>query len=317
MAYPFDPDALPFYRNSAGIQTEFGIQVPLGGRVIYLTSDVSQLPISMKAHARTTLAGAIPLVKAGRGDIICALPGYTETVTSTTLSGLVAGTRIIGLGNPFQDDAPTLNFTATTSQLAVSAKNVTIRGLRLMMDGANGIVKGINVTAAGFSLIGNYMSVAAGAALKSTIVCELGEGATDALIAGNYVTGTETHNVTDGFKLVGSSAPNHRCRFLNNVMIASATAANGLIHVTTACLRVQVSNNVIYNTHTSSTACVAVDDVASDGIASENYFGTLNNGTAASQGITFGASALWKCFQNFSSDEPKKSGALAPAVVAT
>ena len=314
MTYPFDPDALPFYRNATGIQTEFGIQVPSGARIIYLTGDTSQIPISMKAHARTTLAGALPLVKAGRGDVICALPGYTETVTSTTLTGLVAGTRIIGLGNPFQDDAPTLNFTATTSQLAVSAKNVTIRGMRLMMDGANGITKGIAVTAAGFSLVGTYMSVAAGAALKSTIVCELGEGATDALIAGNYITGTETHNVTDGFKLVGSSAPNHRCRFLSNTMIASATAANGLIHVTTACLRLFISGNVIYNTMTASTAGITLDDVASDGVISDNYFGLLSDVTGPT-GILLGASSLVKCFQNFTSDQPKRSGMLQPAVV--
>jgi hypothetical protein len=67
---------------------------------------------------------------------------------------------------------------------------------------------------------------------------------------------------------------------------------------------------------TSSTACIAVDSVAASGTLADNYCSTLNNGTATAQGIICASStAILKCFQNFSSDQPSLSGLLTPVAV--
>lgn len=305
--------ALPFYGLNAGIKTEYGTLLPPASRVTYLRSTGQQSGDNPDVVARltTTLAAALAECRSGMGDIVYVLPGHSEAVISTSFSAAVAGTRILGLGDLNRDDAPTFSWGATTSQWAIAVKNIEISGLRLMMDGANGVVKAIAITASGCRIVGNYISLASGAALKATIGIEVGSAATDCTIAGNYVTGTATHNVTDGIKVVGATVPS-RLSIVGNTMIASATAGNGLVHLTVAALNVLIQGNIIYNTHTASTACIAVDAVAADGVIADNYVGTKNNGTATAQGIVFGAGGLFVCFNNFSDDQPILSGILTP-----
>ena len=95
-------------------------------------------------------------------------------------------------------------------------------------------------------------------------------------------------------------------------MIFSATEINGLINVTVAALDVVIADNILYNTETASTACIVIANVAADGMIVRNYMGTLNDGVATAQGIIFGAAALMKAFENYSTDQPKLSGILTP-----
>lgn len=310
---------LPLLNPVTGFQNEFGVWSPQGSRVFLVcngsrTGDDPYFTSKLVGGggANSTLANALTMCRAGMGDTIFVLAGHSENVTDATmLTGAVAGTRIIGVVDPSRDDAPTFNWTNTAGNWAITAKNLRIRGLRLLCDGANGITSAITTTATGTSIEDCYISWASGAALKSTIGITVGSGAHDFRFLRNYVTGTETHNVTDGIKVIGATPP-ARLYIAGNRMIASATAANGLIHITVASLRGYIGWNTIYNTHTSSTACIAIDDVASDGLAEYNNMGTKNNGTASSQGLTFGTSALWMGIQNFCVDEVKKSGILAP-----
>lgn len=310
---------LPFSSGGAGMVFPQGTMLPPGGRVTYVRSTGPQDgdDPSLTKRLFLTLSAALAQCRSGLGDIVIVLPGHSENVTDALmLTNLVNGTRIIGAGDPMQDDAPTFRWTATASQWAITKKNVLITGLRLRCEGANGVVKAINITNSGNTLMGNYIEVASGAALKSTIAIEVGSGATDTTISANYITGTETHNVTDCIKLVGATVPS-RFTMTDNIVMASATAANGLLHITVAAKRCLIMRNTFYNTHTASTACVAVDAVAADGILQTNYYGILTDGVAASTGVTFGAGSLFKSFNNQTCDEPNKSGVLAPAVVAT
>jgi hypothetical protein len=312
----FGAGDVPFFDLSAGIKTTFGLMLPPHTRVAAYLRSTGQLTgeeqqLVQSRPLVTTLASALKYCRAGAGDVVYVLPGHSESVTDATmLTNMVAGTRVIGMGDPYQDDAPTFRWTATTSQWAVAVKNCLFRNLRLQIEGAV-VVKGINITAAGTNFTGNVIQTASGATNKATIAIEVGSGATTTRFVGNYIFGTETHNSTDVVKLVGATVPSDFL-FANNHCIASATAGNGLVHVTVAALRCRILNNIIYNTHTASTACVAVDAVASDGVAHGNVLGTKNNGTVTSQGITFGAGALYVCGENLSVDEPLKSGVLTP-----
>lgn len=296
--------------------TPYGTILPSQGKIVaYVraTGRNDDDPV-VEALRVSTVASALTRCRSGFNDVIVVLPGHSENITSSTyLSSLVAGTTILGLGRG--TNRAKLRLTATGAQLAVAVADVTIAGMRLELEGANGVVKAINVTGSNFNFFNNDVVLASGAALKATIGMELGDAAADAKIYANRFIGTATHNVTDGILIAHANAS--RVEIRGNTMVASATAANGLIRVSAAALGLVIGGNVIQNTHTASTACIAFGNVACSGSCFDNYLATENDGTAASQGITFGAGALIRAFQNFSCDEPKKSGVLAPAAVAT
>ena len=269
----------------------------------------------VKRRLFTTLAGALAQVRAGKGDTILVLPGHSENVTDATmLTNLVAGTRIIGVGSNRQSDAPVFRWTNTAGSWVVDDADVLIENLYLRMEGANGVVKAIDVTAAGFSLQNCHIQTASGASNKATIGVEIGAGADNCTISGNFIRGTATHNSAN-VVLVDGAVSN--LRFVGNTAICSATAGNGILQVTAAALNMDISGNRLYNTHTSSTACIAFGNVACDGLCTHNVLGTKNNGVATAQGVTFGAAALVLSAENYSVDEAAKSGVLTPAAVAT
>jgi hypothetical protein len=306
------PD-LPVLAAGAGVKTPYGIVLlPPGGKVAaYVRSGGPQDgdDTTYQGNLVTTLASGLARCRANQGDTVVVLPGHSESGVGTTMmTNLVAGTRIIGIGRGSK--MPVFRWTATTDNWAVSKADVQISGLRLRLEGANGVTEAITWTGADGLLAGNDIEVASGAALKAAIAVNLSTGADRMVIQGNIWRGTATHNVTDGLKI---TAALDQVRVLDNEMVFSATAANGNIHVTAAATNIKVGRNILYNTHTSSTACIAVDAVAADGVFWENYYATVNNGTVTSQGVTFGAGALIRSFLCHSNDEPQKSGVLTPA----
>lgn len=301
---------IPLFGAGYGIRTQFGITLPPGGKVAaYVRStgvqDGDDAAIVDKLVL--TLAAGLARCRSGLQDTVVVLPGHSESVIDATmLASMVAGTRVIGVGNG--STKPTFRWTATASQWAIAVADVVFTGLKLRLEGANGVVKAIVTTAANTTFFDNEIQVASGAALKATIAMELGTGADGAFICSNWWYGTATHNVTDGLKVVGTAID--RVRIVGNMMDFSATAGNGNIHVTSAATKLQIGANVVQNDHTSSTACIAIDAVAATGMIWDCYTSTLNNGTVTAQGITLGAGCLVRTFQCFSNDEPLKSGAL-------
>jgi hypothetical protein len=313
---------LPFSGFMAGNSSERGIYVSPGARTILLCNSTSRTgddpAVTARCYGGTqgTLAGALALCRANMGDTIFVLPGHSENVGATALAALVAGTRIIGVstGGPNQDSAPTFTWNATTSTWAISVKNVEISGLRLLMDGANGVVAPINITAAGCRLIGNYMRWSSGASNLATTAITVGSGATDTVIAYNQVVGAAAGVCTDGIKLLGATTPDNTI-IARNVMHAACTAANGLINVTVAAINVFISDNIIENVTASSSVGILTGAVACDGTCSGNLITIKNTGTLTSGtvGIKIGAGTLMGFFNNQGVNDPVKSGILLPS----
>ncbi len=311
----FGPD-LPLAQAGFGYRTPFGVQLPPGSRVAAFVRSTGIQNLdddSIRNNLVTTLSDALKRCRSGLGDTVFLLPGHSESVADALmLTNMVAGTKIIGVGRG--SNMPTFRWTATGAQWPIAVADVTIAGLRLRLEGANGVVKGILVTGADCSMFGNDFEVASGATAKATIALEVGAGAARFELSNNRLRGTATHNVTDGVKVVSAVA---NVVISNNYMVFSATAGNGNVHVTAAATEMVVTKNLFFNTHTASTACFAVDAVAATGILSDNRYATINDGVATAQGATFGAGALFRCFENYSCDEPVKSGVLTPGAVAT
>lgn len=307
----------PYIQSAfGGIGTPFGTLMPPTTRVaaFVLSGGVQDLmEQSVSEKLVPTLDAGLKSCRSGEGDIVFVLPGHSESVTDgTMLDNLKAGTRVIGLGDPSQDNAPTFRWTNAAGEWTVDVDNVELSGLRLRMEGANGITKAINVTGSGFKMTGCNVQLASGSSNKAAIGIEIGSAADGAQILGNRFRGTATHNVTDGIKIVGGTPPAD-VQVVGNVMDASATAANGLVHVTVASKRLYVGGNEIYNTHTNSTSCITIDNVAASGIIARNLLGVLADSTAAEQGLSLGAAHVCRVFENYATDEDDASGVLSPA----
>lgn len=302
----------PFYTAGFGIGTEYGTFVPPGSRVTYVCSAGASYGGGNDAQAKVaypTLAAGLAQCRSGLSDTVILLAGHTENFTdNTVLANLVAGTRIIGFGRGSL--RPKLRLTNTAGSILANKADVFFQNIHFGLEGANGITKGIVVTGADNTFDSCIFEVASGATAKSAIAVEIGTGAARCRITNSIFRGTATHAVTDGVKIVAAL---DEVALLNNEYQFSATETNGLVHVTAAATGLKIGYSLMANTVASSTACIVVDDVAATGTFYYNHYNTLNNGTASAQGAIFGSGALIRSIQCFSTDEPKKSGILAPA----
>ncbi len=94
----------------------------------------------------STINYAITQCTAGRGDVIMVMPGHAESVASAgAIAMSKAGVAVIGLGAGSL--RPTLNFTATTSTITMSAANCSFVNM-LFTGGIDAVAKMIVVSAA-------------------------------------------------------------------------------------------------------------------------------------------------------------------------
>ncbi len=299
----------------AGMKTPFGITLlPPGSRVAaYVRSTGLQTGDDqfVAQNLVTTLAAGLARVRTGLGDTVVVLPGHSESVTDATmLTNLVAGTRIVGFGRG--SNMPVFRWTATASQWVLDDADVTVTGLRLRLEGANGVVKAINVTGADVGIYNCDIEVGSGASNKATIAIEIGTGADRFELCGNLIRGTIAGSVVNGILVAGVGTG---ARITDNEMFfATTVAAVGCVNITAAALNLKIARNIIQNTLATSETCISAGAVACTGSVWDNYCGT-EAGTPVSDIIELNANSLLRCFQNFGTDTKNTSGVLTPAVV--
>lgn len=312
-----NPD-VPWMGNGAGLKTDAGLIFPSSARVaafVRSTGPQDLDPPDIQNRLVRTLAAGLKQCRAGFGDIVVVLPGHSESVTGATmLDNLVAGTRIVGWGSPLQSDAPTFNFTAAASQWKLDNANVSISGLKLKFSMTTPFVtKGIDITAAGVSLLGNVIETSTTSTAGALIAIEVGTGADQCLIGGNYMYGTIGTFQTHVIKVVAAVTD---LQIVGNTIMAPSTIATGVIAIgAVAALRVLIKDNILSNTLAASTACISAGAAASSGNIVRNMCSVLNDGVGASQGIILNASSIIRCYENRTSDEAGKTGIVTPAAV--
>lgn len=96
-------------------------------------------------NAYSTLDTANNACTATNGDVVLIAPGHAENITaSATLTADIAGVTFQGIG--FGRARPKLTWTATASQIAVSAANVTFRNLVFDLAGIDAVVAAFSIT---------------------------------------------------------------------------------------------------------------------------------------------------------------------------
>lgn len=163
-----------------------------------------------------TLDYAVGRTTANSGDVIYLMPGHSETITATnTLTLDVAGITVIGLG--YGNDRPTFLIDGgTTAQVAVSAADVRVENC-IWSAGHADIVRCFNVTAAGFTLVGN----------------EFKDNTTNENFVDFVDCSSTTNNNAD------------RLTIIDNVFISNDANAAGVVEVNADLNRLRLENNRI------------------------------------------------------------------------
>lgn len=250
---------LPSYNVAGGIRTSLGTLTGPGGKVVaYVHSSGAAVTDDQEIAKRTltTLNAALRLCRANRGDVVMVLPGHTENISvADQMSNLVAGTRVIGLGNGAA--RPTFTWTAATSTLLLDVANVTIENCIMNMDPGTGTVNvaaPITVSAAGCRIIGCQIRMGTDANSKVTIGLTTTAAADDFEFLNNEVYGATAAEATTLIQFVGAD----RLKFIGNTVVGATSAVGvGVVRfLTTASTDIKVFECIFKNNKASSTAAV-------------------------------------------------------------
>lgn len=200
-------------------------------------------------RVHSTINAALDACVAGRGDVILALPGFTQNITAAAgIAFSKAGVSLIGLGSGTL--RPTINFTtATTADMDIDAANITIENFILDLTGVDALVAPIDVNATDFTMR-KCLVVTADAAGQATLGILTDANASRMRLEDNQFLGTTDAGTAAAVRIVGGDE--HVIK--GNLFMGAYTTSLGAIdNVTTACLRTQVDGNTIANMTASST----------------------------------------------------------------
>lgn len=305
-----------------GVQIRgLSINVHQKGQVLYVCNSTvpSKFGVTVGQDGLTpeqplaTIAAAVALCTANRGDKIVVMPGHAETITAAAGIDLnVAGVEIIGVGEGAT--RPTITYTtANTATMRISANDVKISNILF---------------------VGNFLNIAACIVLtaaKDTQIVDCEFKDTSAIL--NFVkaiqTSTAAANTNDGltvrgciYRGVGTTATTtlvHAQEVIdrlsvedNVVLVQGTTATTGVLILATskALTSLVCARNIAQSLYTGSAGCLIVGTTGSTGIVRDNFITIAGGGTdllcTASTGLGF-------CDNKIQS-AADKSGTLFPAI---
>lgn len=300
------------FSGGFGVRTEYGTMLPPAARVAAFVRSGGfdkDDPDDLKPRLLSNLDDALRLCRSGMGDVVYLLPGHSESTTTTVLSNLKPGTHVIGLGHGGLQ--PVIRLTDTAASLAIDDANCVFQNIHFQLDGANGITKAIDITAADTTFLGCRFYFGSGASNHPAIAMEIGAAADRTTLMGCEAYGAVAAAATNGFLIDGAC---DGVRFIgNSIDVATTAAAVGPINITAAATNILIADNVIRNNAASSTAAITLGNVAVAGrIANNRLFAMGGDATPASTIIVLGAANKVRFAENYGCSEDDLSGVLCP-----
>jgi hypothetical protein len=249
-----------------------------------------------------TLDYAVGKCTANQGDLIIALPGHVETVSSAGLLDLdVAGITLQGIGQGSLQ--PKIDFTtAATADVDIDAANITMRGFTFEASFAD-LAAVVDVNAADFTI--EDCRFLAPVTDENALIWILGATANTSpriIVRRCWFQDKDAQN-THAISLPGTS---DGCIIEHNVFHGFyETAAIGAAGAVTNIL---IRHNLIQNTDTDADACINLA-ASSTGIIAYNGVGAALAGDATTN-IT--ASTGVVLIENYSVDTGDRQGVLDP-----
>ena len=223
-----------------------GGDVPFStGTYFYVDSNTGSNSNDGKSVGRpvATIAYAISLCTANKGDVIIVFPGHAESISAA--GGITvdkAGVTIVGLGVGAL--RPTISFANTAATFLISAANVYIANLRVTST-VDEVVKMFSVTAAYVTLdnIEHFETASA-----QTIQFLLTSAAADYLTVKNcyHYQANAAGSAQKWIELVGCD----NARIIDNTFILTLNnaATSAIINATTAVVNCQIARNTLLQT---------------------------------------------------------------------
>lgn len=309
---------LPLVGNqSVGTRTLYGTWLPPGARVAAYVGPQSDVTDSYSSSGLlvSTLNAGLARCRAGKGDVVVVLPGHTENVsTADFFSSLVAGTRIIGVGNPGETIHPTFTWTATASTFLLDVADVHVDNITMDWAGIDNVVAPITVSAAGCSITNcniRLQSASASAGAAGGLV--VAAGATGFNFNNNTVLSDDEDEPLTGAAVVEVSGAASNVTIADNYMSFAAAATIGGIRVSAAALNVKIKRNQLINLEsTSGAVAILVSSATAMGVVSDNDLKlmTASDPNAADIGISLNSATLIGNFRNYAVDDADLGGLL-------
>lgn len=267
----------------------------------------------------STIAAAVSLCVANRGDKIVVLPGHAETISAASSSTVgislsKAGVSVIGVGEGSQRPTVTLD-TANTATVEIAASDVTVQNILF---------------------VGNFLAIATCIKLKNATTakdvkildCEFRDtDSTRGFV--KAVTTSTTDNNNDGLVVrntnmygTGTTAATAFVNVVgaidrlvvedNNVFVQGSTATTGVLVLATskAMTTAYIKSNNAQSLYTGSAGCLIVGTSGSTGVVRDNFITITGGGTdllcTASTGLGFANNTIQSAAD--------KSGTLFPAI---
>jgi hypothetical protein len=299
--------------------------IPAIGRVFMVRGDgtnvtsydeqYTQLNPDANRRLYPSVATALALCVASRGDTILVLPGHTENLAAAATSSWTfkAGVRIIGLGQG--SSIPTFTMTTATSKLNLNAVNIGISGCRFLCAGPAGttaltVVAPFTMSAIGCSLIGNEFEVGIDADQLCTTFLTV--SAARCTFSYNQVESQSVASTPTAGIVIGG-ADKFMCEG-NWCKAAFAAAATGWITHTSACADITIRKNFFWQWLASSSGGINLaGNFVTTGIIADNYLKT-NLTTNVLPIVTSGTGVVVHLFNNYVVNDSNQTGVLVGTV---
>lgn len=282
-------------QKALGFRTFFGTWIAPGARVTFLGPAGVFEDTFTENNRVATLAAAVARCRASKNDVVFALPGYSENVSSAAYASFPAGTKLIGLGTPGEASAPKLTWTAAAATLLMNAADVLIQNMTLDFAGVADCAAPITVSAAGCGIEDCRIIMQNDTPSFSAISgITLAAGAHRFRLNRNvFISDSEDDdaNVTGGCLNVGAAVIGVEVKD-NRFTFACPGDTVGIIDVTAAAKQLDIADNLFYQLAANAAFCIILDNVAAQGFVVRNGMRITEDVAPASAGLSVGAAAL-------------------------
>ena len=240
-----------------------------------------------------SIAQALGLCVANRGDTVMVFSYHTENITTATDWVIPAGTRILGIG--WGNTRPVVTLTAAASMVTMTAGSL-ISNIKFACDGtaATTVTKAFDMTGEGASLIGCEFHLGTSNTQKCATLVAV-QAANCRFISNKAYADTQATALTNVIVLgaAATGADDFVCiaNYMVGAMSAATTGLIANINSTATSNRVLIQENFLFNWKADSSACISLaGNQVTTGLIVENTFRVMNN--ASGQGIVFSGTGV-------------------------
>lgn len=298
-------------QKALGFRTFFGTWVAPGARVTFLGPAGVFEDTFTENNRVATLNAALARCRVNKGDVIFALPGYSESVTAADFAtSLVAGTKLIGVAEFGSGLMPLLTFTATDATILLDQANCTIKGFKFA-PGIDAVANYITVTGSGCTISECYFFNGLSAAGDVDVPVILGNNASDFLMEGCTFLSLGSAVQTNLLLMSGTSL--NAVEIVNNFFYGSC-ATTGLINITGTGAAIRIHDNVLHQLTATTPIGIRHTDTALTALIYDNRIAFTTDVTALTAAVTAVgvATANVRTIENYVTDEDSLGGILAP-----